>query len=93
MTTETVTGPKGTFVVRTERRGVPIRTTMNWPTKDLYNRARRLLRRDRAWLVHVQRSADDPFGPDVYTVVVQDKTGLDAVLEQVRDAVRTGRLG
>lgn len=92
MATEEVRGPQGRFVVRTERRGVPINATLLAGAADIVLRFRRLLRRDQAWLVRVRRKTQDPFGPDVFSEVVPDKAHLGAAWDRAVAAIRAGTL-
>ena len=86
-------GPAGDFVVRADRRGVPMETTMwGWNISDLKNRIGRLRRRDQAWVVRVRPRETDPSGPDVYSEVVATKDDLPKAFDRVIRSIRQGDL-
>ena len=79
-------------MVRTERRGVPIEGTLRGGAFDLTNRVRRLVRRDRTWLVRVKKRSDDPSGPDVFVQTVEAESEVAAALDAVLGRIRAGAL-
>lgn len=91
--TEVVEGPQGSFVVRAERRGVPTHLTVRWGAGvDAVLRLRRLVRRDRSWLVAVRPRAVDPQGVPSYTAVAPDRRDLNRIMTQVVELIRRGQL-
>jgi hypothetical protein len=88
--TNVVYGPTGMFVVRAHRYGVPMEAMIWSSAWDLLSRIRRLVRREKRWVIRVCVASDDPFGPDIYSEVVIDKSVVHEAMSRVVAAVRRG---
>jgi len=67
-------------------------TLWGWNLSDLVNRARRLRRRDQAWVVRVRRKEMDPAGPDVYSEVVATRADVPEAFDRLSRSIRDGAL-
>jgi len=88
--TNVVYGPTGMFVVRAHRYGVPTEAMIWSSAWDLFSRIRRLVRREKRWVIRVRVASNDPFGPDIYSEVVTDRSAVDEAMSRVEAAVRQG---
>ena len=73
------------WVVRAEPRGVPIERSLLH--RNILNRARRLLSRDKAWVIRARLRTNDPFGPDVRSETVATRDEVAAALEALADSL------
>lgn len=86
-----VEGPTGNWIVRGEPRGV---SPTPWYGPGWWlPRLRRWATRDSAWVVRVRERAHDPAGPSAFESEVQAKADVEAELERVAAALRSGELG
>jgi hypothetical protein len=90
-----VSGPQGSFVIRSEPHGVP---TVRWLWRPPWKlglgslHVLRWARRDKSWTVRVILRANDPFGPDTHAETVPSKRQVVAVLDRLETDVRRGSL-